>query len=183
MTEHIMEIANRLKELREIENISVERMSELTGVPVKKIQEYENGTVDIPIGYLTEAAIHYHVEITEIITGEKPRLHMYTICRAGRGVSVERMKEYEFQALASNFVRRKCNPYLVIVNPDEDMPPYVNAHEGQEFDYILEGKMKMVIEEKEVILNEGDCIYLDSTFRHAIKGIGKQAKFLAVVLP
>jgi transcriptional regulator with XRE-family HTH domain len=178
-----MEIASRLKELRELENITVEQMAQETGVQIEKIKAYESGTVDIPIGYLTTAAQRYHVEITELITGEKPKLHMYTVCRAGKGVNVERMKEYEFQALAYNFKQRKCNPYHVIVRPDEDMPPYVNAHEGHEFDYILEGSIRMIIEDKEIVLNAGDCIYLNSIYRHAIKGIGKEARFLAVVLP
>jgi len=183
MTEHIREIASRLKELREIENISAEQMALKTSLPVGKILEYESGTVDIPIGYLTMAALHCNVEITELITGEKPKLSMYSICRAGKGINVERMKEYEFQALAYNFTQRKCNPYYVIVKPDEDVPPYVNAHEGHEFDYILEGRIKMIIEDKEIILNTGDCIYLNSKFRHAIKGIGSEARFLAIVLP
>ena len=183
MTEQILEIANRLKELREIEGISVEQMSEKTGVSAEKIAKYESGAVDIPIGYLTEAAIHCHVEVTELITGEKPRLHMYAVCRAGKGVRVERMKEYEYQALAYNFVHRKCNPFYMTVHPNENQPPYMNSHEGHEFDYILDGSLKMIIEDKEIILNEGDCIYLDSQYRHTIKSVGGTAHFLAVVLP
>ena len=183
MTEHILEIASRLKELRDVENITVEQMSEETGVPIEKIKAYESGTVDIPIGYLTMAALRCHVEITELITGEKPKLHMYSICRAGKGANVERMKEYEYQALAYNFKKRKCNPYHVTVRSNEDMPPYVNTHEGHEFDYVLEGTLQMTIEDKEVILNEGDSIYLNSEYRHAIKAVGREARFLAIVLP
>jgi quercetin dioxygenase-like cupin family protein len=59
----------------------------------------------------------------------------------------------------------------------------VNAHEGHEFDYLLEGQIKMIIEDKEILLNPGDCIYLDSKYKHALKGVGKEAKFLAIVLP
>lgn len=183
MTEYIKEIASRLKELREIEGITVEVFSADIGVPVEKIREYEDGAVDIPIGFLTKAAVRFHVDVAELITGEQPKLHMYSLCRAGRGVSVERFKEYEYQALAYNFAHKKCEPYLVMVRQDEDTPPYINSHEGHEFDYLLEGRIKMIIEDREILMNPGDCIYLDSKYRHALKSAGGDAKFLAIVLP
>jgi len=183
MTEYIKEIASRLKELREIENISLETLSADIDVPVKKIKEYESGTVDIPIGFLTKAAGRFHVDVAELITGEQPKLHMYSLCRSGKGVNVERFEEYEYQALAYKFAHKKCEPYLVIVRPDEDKPPYINSHEGHEFDYLLEGRIKMIIEDREILLNAGDCIYLDSKYRHALKSAGGEAKFLAIVLP
>lgn len=183
MTEYLKEIADRLKGLREIEDVSVEAMSADTGVPVEKIREYESGAVDIPISYLTKAAGRFAVEIADLITGEQPKLHVYSLCRAGRGVKVQRYREYEYSALAYNFAHKKCEPYLVSIPADNDEPPYVNSHEGHEFDYLLSGRIKMIIEDKEILLNAGDCIYLDSKYRHALKSVGEEAKFLAVVMP
>lgn len=183
MTEYIKEIASRLKELREIEGLTVEDLSKDIGVSTAKIAEYESGAVDIPIGFLTKVAGRYQVDVAELITGEQPRLHMYSLCRAGKGINVERVQEYEYQALAYKFAHKKCEPYLVTVRPDEEKPPYINSHEGHEFDYLLEGDIDMIIEDRVIPLHAGDCIYLDSKYRHALKSAGGEAKFLAIVLP
>ena len=59
----------------------------------------------------------------------------------------------------------------------------VNAHHGQEFNYMLEGQMKLCIGENELILNPGDSVYFDSAIPHGMQAMnGRVARFLAVVL-
>ena len=59
----------------------------------------------------------------------------------------------------------------------------MNAHVGHEFDYILEGKIRVTIGEKSVDLSAGDSIYYDSAYMHGIQALdGSPAKFLAIVL-
>jgi len=184
MKEQLMEIAGRIRELREVAGMSVEELAATLELPTEEIERYESGVKDIPIGYLTEIARVFGVEIVSLITGEKPRLHMYTLCRKDTGVRVERNEEYDYQALAHKFMNRKCEPYRVQVEPSDDAKPfYMNTHDGQEFDLVLSGTLKMRIEDKELLLYEGDCVYYDSNYRHGFKAVDGPAEFLAVVLP
>ena len=58
-----------------------------------------------------------------------------------------------------------------------------NSHNGQEFNYILEGRMLLSIGGKDLILNEGDSIYFNSKLPHGMKALdGKKVQFLAVIL-
>ena len=58
-----------------------------------------------------------------------------------------------------------------------------NSHPGQEFNYVIEGTMKIIIDGHEIVLNEGDSIYYDSVYTHAMKALNnKTVKMLAVVL-
>ncbi len=70
------------------------------------------------------------------------------------------------------------------VDPDpEDTPIDFNTHPGQEFNYVVEGTLKIVIDNHELILNEGDSLYFDSNYKHGMKALnGKPAKFLAIIL-
>ena len=57
------------------------------------------------------------------------------------------------------------------------------AHEGHEFNHILEGKMKFFYKNQEMILEPGDSIYFDSGLEHAMIALGnKQLKFLAAII-
>lgn len=183
MSENLMEIGIRVRELREVEEISVQELSAMIDVPAAKIEAYESGTSDIPISYLTKLSSKFGVEISELITGAPPKLKMYTVCRKGKGVEVERFKEYKYNSLAFKFADKKCEPYEVTVLQADDKEPYVNSHDGHEFDFVLKGTLMMIIEDKEVILNEGDCIYLNSKYKHALKAVNGDATFLAIVLP
>jgi quercetin dioxygenase-like cupin family protein len=58
-----------------------------------------------------------------------------------------------------------------------------NSHPGQEFNLVIQGTMMTVIDGHEIILNEGDSIYFNSGYKHAMRAMNnEQVKFLAIVL-
>lgn len=184
MQEELKQVAIRIKELREISGISQETMAHDLEIPVDLYKQYEAGASDIPVGVLFKIASKFKVEFTTLITGEEPRLRTYAVTRNGKGVSVERRQDYQYQSLAYNFIRKKAEPFLVTVQPKpEDTPVHYNSHPGQEFNYVIEGTLLIVINGKEKILNEGDAIYFDSAAQHGMKALnGKAAKFLAIII-
>ncbi len=184
MSDQIKQIAVRIKELREISGISLETLSKEFGVSIETYKEYESGNVDIPVSFLYEVASKFNVELTAILTGENPKLQTYCLVRKEKGVSVERRKEYKYQNLAYNFIHKKAEPFLVTVEPDAgDTPVHYNSHPGQEFNYVLEGSLEIVINGHSLVLNEGDSLFFDSGANHGMKALnGKSAKFLAVIL-
>lgn len=183
MSEQIKQIAARIRELREISDISVEALAKEFNISSETYKQYESGNVDIPVSFLYEIANRFKVELTAILTGEVPRLHTYCLVRKGKGVSVERRKQYKYQNLAFNFVNKKAEPFLVTVEPEDDNSPiHYNSHPGQEFNYVLEGKLMIFVDGHELILNEGDSLFFDSSVSHGMKALdNKLAKFLAVI--
>ncbi len=182
MSDQIKLIAARIKELREISGVSLETLSKEFNISKETYQEYESGNKDIPVSFLYEIANRFGVELTAILTGEVPKLHTYALVRKGKGVSVERRKEYKYQNLAYNFAHKKAEPFLVSVEPEEDEPIHFNSHPGQEFNYVLEGTLKIIVDGHELVLNEGDSLYFDSGYNHGMKAMGnKTAKFLAII--
>ncbi len=184
MQEKIKEIASRVRELREICGISPEKMAELVDVPADVYGKYENAEEDMPASVLFEIAQHLNVDMTVLLTGEDPRMHVFTVTRKDKGVSVDRRSDYKYQNLAANFIHKKAEPFVVKVEPKSgDSKPPMNSHPGQEFDYVLEGTLKIVIHDNEIILEEGDSIFFDSGYDHCMQAVGgKPAKFLAVIL-
>lgn len=184
MQDQIKQLAARVRELRELSNVSVESMASGLEIPQSLYEEYESGKTDIPVGVLTKMAHNFNVELTTLITGEEPRLHTYSLTRKDKGASVERQKAYKYQSLAYNFIHKKAEPFLVTVEPGpEGASVNLNSHPGQEFNYVLEGSLMIVIGGNELILNEGDSLFFDSNTSHGMKALnGKAAKFLAIVL-
>jgi transcriptional regulator with XRE-family HTH domain len=184
MTEQIKQIADRIKELREIAGISEETIAKNTGISAKQFLEFENGNVDIPLSVLFKIAHLLKVDLSALLSGEDPKLHIYSLVRKGKGLTVERRKQYKYENLAFNFIDKKAEPFLVTVEPESDDAPLLfTSHPGQEFNYVIDGSVKIIIDTHEVVLNVGDSIYFDSGFNHSMKALNnKYARFIAIVL-
>ncbi len=104
--------------------------------------------------------------------------------RNGKGLKLERRQQYKYESLASNFIHKKAEIFMVTIDPKpEDALLDFNSHPGQEFNFVIKGSMMTIIDGHEIILNEGDSIYFDSGFNHAMKALNnEQVKFLAMVL-
>jgi transcriptional regulator with XRE-family HTH domain len=184
MSDQIKLIASRIKELREISEVSVQTLATELKIPEATYRSYESGETDIPVSFLYQIANRFNVELSAILTGEGPKLHTYQMVRKGKGISVERREQYKYQNLANNFIGKKGEPFIVTVPADsENAEVHFNSHKGQEFNYIIEGTLKIIINGHELILEEGDSVYFDSSANHGMKALtGKEAKFLAIIL-
>ena len=68
MLENIKQIAKRIKELREISDISIESMANKLNVDVEQYIKYESGEYDIPVSFLYAMAGKFNIELTVLLT-------------------------------------------------------------------------------------------------------------------
>jgi transcriptional regulator with XRE-family HTH domain len=184
MTDQIKQIAERIKEIREISGNSAETLANKLGITTDLYLRYESGNTDIPVGVVFNISEIFNVELSVMLGGNNPKLRIYGVVRKGKGLKLERRKQYKYESLAYNFIHKKAEPFMVTIDPDsEEKLPEFNSHPGQEFNYIVEGTMLSIIDGHEVILNEGDSIYFDSGYKHAMRALNnQQVRFLAIVL-
>lgn len=185
MNETIKDIGARVKELRNLSDFNTKEMADVCNVSEDEYISYENGEKDIPASVLYEIAHKFKVDMGLLLTGEETRMHIFNVTRKDEGVYVERRKQYKYENLAEKFIHKKGETFIVTVEPKDITTdePSKNTHPGQEFNYILEGSLKLYIHDNEIILNEGDSIFFDSNYEHAMKALNdKPARFLAIIL-
>ena len=183
MSESTKQIAERIREVRDISGMSIPEAAKLLGISSELYTQYENAGEDIPISVLYEIAGIFGVDLTELLTGKPPRLHNYCLVKEGEGIEVERYKGYKFQSLAFNFIHKRVEPLMVTVEPEENKKMSLVTHSGQEFNYVLEGKIKIILGGTEIEMSKGDSIYFDPTIPHGQMALDNQtARFLTVIL-
>ncbi len=183
MTDSIQTIALRIRDLRDITGLSQAQVAESSGVPLADYEAYESGQKDFSFSHLFNIAKTLGVDISDLLTGESPKLHGYILVRNGEGLQFERRKAYHYQHLAHNFKDKKAEPFIVTVDYDGQLTgKTAHAHEGQEFDYLLEGKMMIELGGNQVFLEPGDSLYYDSSIPHAMYALEADARFIAVVI-
>ncbi len=182
-TETLKQIGTRIKAIREISDLSTADFAKSINLDTDTYLEYERGEADIPISVLSAISSAYKVEMTALLTGGEPRLTRIQVVRKGKGLKIDRRKEYKYQDLAFNFINKKAEVFFVTAEVEKEPPHHAYSHSGQEFNYILEGTLKIIFDGKEYILEEGDSVFFDSGYDHTMSAVGdKPAKFIAVVL-
>lgn len=186
METRVMEIAERIRGLREMMDMTVEEVAEAVGITPDEYMECESGKHDFNFTFLYKCADKFGVDIVELLTGENPHLSFYSIVRKGDGLDIKRREGFKYEHLGYRFKSKTAEPFLVTapyIASEQDGPIELSTHEGQEFDYILKGSMKAQMENHVEILHEGDAMYYNSGRGHGMIATGgEECVFLAIVI-
>lgn len=176
-------ISQRIHDLRLDLGLTADAVASTAHIEPEIYEAYERGEGEFSFSHLFNIAEALDVDISDLLTGESPKLKGYVLTRKGEGLAFDRRAQYHYSHLASNFSGKKAEPFIVTV--EEDKPgaaKEAHSHEGQEFDYILNGIMRLVLAGNEIYLREGDSIYYDSSLPHVMYAPEGDCRFIAVVL-
>ena len=176
----ISAIAGRIAEMRDLCGMSAEDVAAKLGIPVERYLKYESGEEDISIGVVYTLANIFEMDSTLLLTGDTARMANYTVLRAGQGQEIERHPGYTFTSLAVNFIGREMDPMIVNIKKGSERPEML-THPGQEFNYVLKGKISVTIENHVFELEEGDSIYFNPSLPHGQYALTEEATFLTVI--
>ena len=179
----IQMIAMRIRDLRETIGLSREDVASRAQVPLDEYIAYESGNKDFTFSNLFNIAQTLGVDISDLLTGESPKLHGYVLTRKSKGLIFDRNQQFHYQHLAYNFSHKLAEPFLVTMEMDRPgVVRQAHSHEGQEFDYVLEGALRIIIDGNDMLLREGDSIYYDSALPHVMHAPEENCVFIAVVM-
>ena len=182
----LSEVGVRIKELREISDISIDEMADYTGVSTEEYKKYEAGKEDLSFTFIFRCAKRFGLDPTELLKGSSPTLSEYDVNRANDGLPVARRVGFSYKNIAPMFKDKNAQPFLVKTKyseEDQKNPIHMSRHEGQEFDYITKGSLKVVVDGHEEILNEGDSIYYNSGKDHGMIAVGgKDCEFISIIM-
>ena len=185
-TNQLMDIAMRIRDMRDILGYSMQKMAELTEVSEDTYHLYESGTVDLPFTFLHKCAKVFGVEITVLLEGHSARLSGYTVTRRGKGLVTAAEDGITIQDMAPMFRKKLATPYWVTYQYSSELqnqPIHTTTHAGQEFDLVIKGSMKIRVGDREEILHEGDSIFYKSSTPHGMIAVdGQECTFLAMVM-
>ncbi len=182
----IKEMAGRIRELRELEGLTVEEMAKKTDVSVEEYIACEAGDRDLAFAFIYRCAMVLGVDVTALIEGHTPKLNAYTVTRAGAGQQVSQAHGMVYYNLAYAFRDRIAEPLYVrcAYDPEaEQRDIELITHVGQECDIVVEGQLMVQVGEHREVLGPGDSIYFDSDKPHGMIAVGgRDCVFYAIVL-
>ena len=183
-------VGHKIKGIRESKNLSIEEISERSGLSAEQILSIENDQNLPSLGPLIKIARALGVRLGTFMDDNDALGSV--VCRAEdreRESSIsfsndatDARKHMEYHPLAQQKAGRHMEPFVIDINPEETPDFQLSAHEGEEFIYVMDGEVEIVYGKDTYNLKEGDSIFYDSIVKHHVHGApGKSAKILAVV--
>ena len=182
----LLEIAERIRDMREIMGYSEAEMAEKTEVSLALFKAYESGEVDLPFTFIHKCALAFGIDITDLLEGRSSTLTSYTVTRKGMGQQTAKEAGIDIMNMAPKFKNKLAEPYWVRYEYSDELqhqPIHLTKHSGQEFDLVLSGALMVQVGSNKEVLHEGDSIYYNSSTPHGMIAVeGKDCVFCAVVM-
>ena len=183
-------VGSKIKGLRETKDISLQEMSERSGLTIEQISSIENDQYLPSLGPLIKIARALGVRLGTFLDDNDELGPV--VCRAEErenndsisfsNGSTDARKHMEYHSLAKQKAGRHMEPFIIDIQPSEERDFKRSAHEGEEFIYVMEGEVEIAYGKETYKLRKGDSIFYDSIVMHHVHGAeGQSAKILAVV--
>jgi transcriptional regulator with XRE-family HTH domain len=182
-----MRIGEKIRELRETKGLSLKEMADVTGFSTALLSQMENHLISPSLGTLIKISRALDVHLGYFF-GEGPG-EPYTIVRKDERKKISRFASkdgvkygYSYESLGFEKKDRHMEPFLVTLEPATVKSAKTSTHEGEEFIFVLEGEMEVILGDHTDILYPGDSIYYDSTIPHRVQcRKDKETKIVAVL--
>ena len=182
-----VQVGDHIRQFREEVGVSLQQLAEKTGFSSALLSQIENRMTSPPLGTLVKIANALGTSVSAFIGGKEERA--FSIVRKTDRTTVSRvgLKEggqsaYAYEALGVGKAGRKMEPFLVRLQPLSESPTARSAHDGEEFLYVLSGKVTVCLGNLSDVLEEGDSIYYNSTIPHHVHSADeREALILAVI--
>jgi transcriptional regulator with XRE-family HTH domain len=177
------QIAKKIREYRLARGLSVEKLASLSGLTKGYISRIEHSSKPPPLFTLSKISSALGVDIPALLSDTAPAQPVeITVSRDkehliadGRGTPYK----YVYEALAPGKLGKNFEPYIITVSNERGAD---FRHEGEEFLYMLEGKMEFNFKDQVYLLERGDCVYFDSAFPHGGRSIGDVPARMLIVI-
>ena len=186
-------IGNKMKLVRESRALSIEDVSERSGLSAESIENIEKGELIPGLTPLIKIARVLGVRLGTFMDDQEQLGPVVNRAGAEHEKSEEgnivrfserdsaRSSDLDFFSLAQNKADRHMDPFIIDIYEPSGEDVKLSSHEGEEFIYVLEGTVEILYGKDEYLLVAGDSIYYDSIVSHHVHSVGGGAKILAVV--
>ena len=183
-----LKIGNKLRELRQKNRYTLQDLAAKTDLSKPFISQIENGHVTPPIATLLKLARALNVGMAYFFQDEVGT-EKVSVTRRDERVKIERRPHhhkgemnYVYEALATRKTDKHMEPFLVEFPVQKTSEMVFVSHDGEEFLFLLEGKLEFRSTDRVEILEPGDTIYFESEISHSFRCIGDEvAKAIVVV--
>jgi len=176
-----MDLGKRIRLIRREQKRTQEEVANMCGFTKSMLSKIESGGAMPAVSTLMKIANALGVKVSDLL--DEQSSNDTVMVSAGQYEDVDKWlktnKGYSFFAFASNRHNKMMQPYIFLARRGE-INEHTFSHDGEEFIYVLSGKMKYRVGGTEYVLEAGDSLYFNSLQEHTVMPLSDEVKYLAV---
>ena len=178
-------VGEKIKHMRETQGLSLAELAQKTGFDVTMLEEIELEKITPPLGTMIRLSRALNTVMSSLFSDQEERSN-YSVLRVNDQKTAPlpsgRASYHSYIPLAADLKDRHMDAFIVKLNPEKAKDVVPSVHAGEELIYVIDGEVKIVVEDNVEILSLGDALYLKSTTPHVvITNTDKPALILAVM--
>ncbi|MGM8212948.1 helix-turn-helix domain-containing protein [Virgibacillus sp. W0430] len=172
-------LGEQVRELRKKKQMTLKQVAEKTGFSISFISQLEHAKTSATLESLKKISEALGVTPSYFFSDTKAKTKSKVI-RNVLNASSGQENNFIYKDLSGNVENPILSPNLIILNPGGNRGSNL-THSGQEFLYVLEGTLTVMIREETYDLHPYDCILIDSSTPHYwLNKTDEPIKFLCV---
>lgn len=184
-----LNLGNKIRQLRRKRALTLQNVSDLSGLSKSLLSQIENSFTAPPIATLLKISKALDVKIGYFfqdppvssrisVVRHKERKETVPLHSRANGTKVG----YQYESLAHPMADKNMEPFMIEILPREATEMIFYNHKGEEFLFVLEGRMEFRGADRVIELESLDCLYFDSNIPHALRGLdGKPAWAIGII--
>ena len=167
----------RVMRLRKEKNMTLKHLANETGLSSTTISQIEKGEMIPPVAVILQLSRALEIDSSILLREEK--------AKEGKESDLDykkRTEDYTYQTLTPEAAHKHLKAFKVFIDPKSDHKGVSYQHLGEEFIYVLKGRIEVMVGENKNTLAPGECIHFNSSIVHKLRNISADKAELLVVL-
>ena len=169
-------IGKRIKRTRTDKKVKLETLANETGLSKEVLKNIEAGEKMPSVGNLLQISRALHIDSGFLLKEQEEATEERSIAYA------KRTDNYAYTTLTPNAENKHLKAFKVVVEAESSHDGVGFHHEGEEFVYVLKGKVEVQVGDNVNTLKEGDTLHFNSGIKHDLRNIGKTGAELIVII-
>ena len=175
-TSHLTPIGKKIKKARTAKQLTYENLANETGFSVDFLKDVEAGKITPPVGSLLQISRALEIDSGDLLKEDENRMEDRIKAYNKRTAS------YAYTTLTPGAENKHLKAFRVKIDAMTDHKGVSYNHEGEEFVYVLEGAVEVVVGEHINALSAGDSLHFNSGIQHLLRNVGDSDAELIVVI-
>ncbi len=176
-----MDIGQNIKKYMLEKNISKKRITQVLGYNEITLEKLLEGELSPGVSELLKLATLLKTDIPALLYGKEYKEKKAIKTLPCDRVKIHKAGSLDYESLAPAYSGRRMEPFLVTIYKNDPKKVDISRHEGEEFLFITEGQLLIIVDGKEYILNEGDSFYFDSALPHSVNSITERTRLISSI--
>lgn len=175
-SENVFSIGKKIKKVRSERSLTLDQVANQTGFSTDYLKDLEAGRLIPPVGTLLQVARAMGIDSGFFLKDEEVKLE-----KRVKEYS-KRTDNYAYITLTPGAENKHLKAFRVVIDPMTDHEGVGYQHEGEEFVYVLSGKVEILVGDNINALEKDDSLHFNSGIKHNLRNTGKKAAELLVII-